>query len=360
MIKCQNCGFMNDEGSAFCEECGTKLERQIYCEKCGKLLRPGSKFCSACGSRVPSDNIITSLSEIKLGDKNVISGDVKIVGSQDVFHVYNSSLVNGTQKVEECQICGKHIPIINSFTCKSCGKIICEGCFDSNYKLCIACATEHKKKIEREKQKEESRRNEEIILKASSYIAKADAFFYKEGAEKDRVFEHIRNKNLVIGDSFMQKKAFVLYAESALNNPDAMNMLGIAYLFGYGCDKDEKRGLMWLSMAVQYSDNGEFEYNLGCAYHNGLGTVRDLSRAYDLYEKAAEKGIPDSMVAIGEIYRETGNYSKAMEWYRKAVELGYTEAEEKMKRIEELYKRKVIKQLESVLICIANEKRKDK
>jgi class 3 adenylate cyclase len=46
-IKCSNCGFENEPGSRFCENCGRPLERR--CPNCGNPASATAKFCRFCG-----------------------------------------------------------------------------------------------------------------------------------------------------------------------------------------------------------------------------------------------------------------------------------------------------------------------
>lgn len=45
-LKCPECGFINDQDSRFCEECGLQLN---ICPNCGNPVKPTSKFCGKCG-----------------------------------------------------------------------------------------------------------------------------------------------------------------------------------------------------------------------------------------------------------------------------------------------------------------------
>ncbi len=53
MMECSNCGFENEDDSAFCMECGNKLlkesENKKDCPKCGAGNDKGSAFCGDCG-----------------------------------------------------------------------------------------------------------------------------------------------------------------------------------------------------------------------------------------------------------------------------------------------------------------------
>src|SRR5262249_13800184 len=47
-MNCPACQHENPAGSAFCEECGVRLERQ--CPSCGSPCTPAAKFCRSCGA----------------------------------------------------------------------------------------------------------------------------------------------------------------------------------------------------------------------------------------------------------------------------------------------------------------------
>src|SRR5262245_27190551 len=51
-MHCASCGFENEAGAQFCEECGTPLVRT--CPSCGREVRPTAKFCSRCGTTLTS------------------------------------------------------------------------------------------------------------------------------------------------------------------------------------------------------------------------------------------------------------------------------------------------------------------
>ena len=56
-IACPSCGAVNDPGTKFCRECGTKLEapaapEKRICPACGAEVTPGTKFCSECGQKM--------------------------------------------------------------------------------------------------------------------------------------------------------------------------------------------------------------------------------------------------------------------------------------------------------------------
>ena len=47
-MHCSSCGFENQEGMKFCNECGVPLRSR--CPQCGFENPPSSKFCGECGT----------------------------------------------------------------------------------------------------------------------------------------------------------------------------------------------------------------------------------------------------------------------------------------------------------------------
>ena len=69
-MRCSQCNFDNEEGAAFCGNCGTKLvingqietvsetpayKGEIMCSRCNALNTGDSVFCKNCGSRLYPD-----------------------------------------------------------------------------------------------------------------------------------------------------------------------------------------------------------------------------------------------------------------------------------------------------------------
>ncbi len=47
---CEKCGKRLEDGSLFCNICGTKQPQPVFCPQCGKRLEPRSLFCNLCGA----------------------------------------------------------------------------------------------------------------------------------------------------------------------------------------------------------------------------------------------------------------------------------------------------------------------
>ena len=139
-MKCENCGFELTDTAKFCPECGTKVERKP---------------------------------QFNLGEKNVIAGDV--YGSKEDIHISgNATFIEDgdeTKKAATCSNCGRHVLLLNGYTCRECGKFVCSGCYSKAFKVCLDCA----KKIEKAESKART-----IMLNLESFIKNQAANYESE------------------------------------------------------------------------------------------------------------------------------------------------------------------------------------
>ena len=71
---------------------------------------------------------------------------------------------------------------------------------------------------------------------------------------------------------------------------------------------------------------------------HGLGTVQDPQKAYEIIKPWLEQGYGRAYMLMGEVY-ENGlgvekDYKQAKELYRKALDLGYSFAQEALDRLD--------------------------
>jgi class 3 adenylate cyclase len=52
-VRCASCGFQNEAGNRFCEECGSSLAAS--CPSCGEPTRTDARFCRNCGHALKTD-----------------------------------------------------------------------------------------------------------------------------------------------------------------------------------------------------------------------------------------------------------------------------------------------------------------
>lgn len=55
MIVCSKCSKQLEDGSKFCEHCGTPVQETIFCSNCGKQASTGFAFCENCGTPLAGD-----------------------------------------------------------------------------------------------------------------------------------------------------------------------------------------------------------------------------------------------------------------------------------------------------------------
>ena len=92
-----------------------------------------------------------------------------------------------------------------------------------------------------------------------------------------------------------------LRADAEKGNADAQHNLGSAYANGQGLVKDEAEAVQWYRKAA---DQGKVrsQFNLGWMYAKGQGVAKDEAEAVKWYRKAAEQGDPPAQVNLGSAY----------------------------------------------------------
>jgi TPR repeat protein len=122
-------------------------------------------------------------------------------------------------------------------------------------------------------------------------------------------------------------KWFQLAAKQGLDG--AQVDLAYLYITGFGTVKDLEQAFHWYSLAAaQANPNGE--YSLGICYLHGEGVEQNLALARKWISSALSHGDgARSVNAMGLTY-ETGpetELNEAFNWYNKAAEMGYSEAQ---------------------------------
>ncbi len=155
------------------------------------------------------------------------------------------------------------------------------------------------------------------------------------------------------------------YYEKCGNDPYAQLAMGFLYYYGQGVEEDKERGKElfqsvieqgyvegYFGTATTLQDEEEYEAaledytkasegteqffigsamnSIGYMYDYGNGVEQDYALAMEWYKKAADLGHTGAMNNIGYMYGY-GNgveqdYETAMEWYKKAAELGHVAA----------------------------------
>lgn len=100
------------------------------------------------------------------------------------------------------------------------------------------------------------------------------------------------------------KNAFVHFMNAASKgHNEAERALGIYYYQGFGCKKDEAKGLYWVEKSIE-DGNVRAYCTLAHVFMNGLGCKVDLERGFKLYKCAAEKGDEHALEHLVECYEK--------------------------------------------------------
>jgi len=127
------------------------------------------------------------------------------------------------------------------------------------------------------------------------------------------------------------EKAFFWFMESGKENvANSRYNLGVLYQQGLGTLKNIERAMdMYRSAALL--GHPEAQYNLGIAYAEGIGVPYSIESAVHYFEQSAVTGVPESAYNLGLIY-ENGlvgqkDNNKALFWYNLASDHNNVEAQ---------------------------------
>ena len=121
-----------------------------------------------------------------------------------------------------------------------------------------------------------------------------------------------------------------------LGDNQSMWYLACNYLDGNGLPKDYKRAEKLFIQAIERG-NEPARIDLAKMIFHGLGTIQDPQKAYEIIKPCLEQGYGRAYMLMGEVY-ENGlgekDYKQAKELYRKALDLGYSFAQEALDRLD--------------------------
>lgn len=154
--------------------------------------------------------------------------------------------------------------------------------------------------------------------KAFEYFQKAS-----EKGNKDGMFQLAKLYYNGLGTERDYKKALEWFLKAAENGEEnSMNYIGLIYLNGFGVNKDPNKAQEWFKKAF---DNGVVwgGYKIGWMYYHGIGVTQDYNIALKWFFIGAEKNYIPSIEGVADSYRfGLFSYTKAMEWYNKAIDNG--------------------------------------
>lgn len=141
------------------------------------------------------------------------------------------------------------------------------------------------------------------------------------------------------GEHYKQdyQKAFAWWAKAAKqNNVDAIGNMGLCYQYGRGTEKDSVMALKLYLKSIESGNAGllkqRMEYadrkdNFNCilvalCYQNGKGTGKDLQKATQYWERAAQNNSADAQRELAFILQRAKKSDEATLWFKKAADNG--------------------------------------
>ena len=121
------------------------------------------------------------------------------------------------------------------------------------------------------------------------------------------------------------EQAFHWYSlAAAQGNPNGEYSLGICYLHGEGIEQNLALARKWISSALSHGDGARSVNAMGLTYE--IGSERDLSEALNWYNKAAEMGYSEAQFNVCRLTAQglvsPADYKRAIDWCSTLAESG--------------------------------------
>lgn len=222
MIECPNCKTIQ-ETMKFCGNCGTLLPNpKKKCPQCNTEWPNEQKFCGECGFNFFADNKSSQKSAISLGNDNMIAGD--FIGQKEDYHIAGSATFvrneDETKKLKKCEICGSLDAVTVGYECNSCGKYVCEDCFDKSSKQCKECSGKKDVTVKLSTKSFLPEESRYILEDAYNNFMNQNETSYRFNETKKLLTKYPDNEKVI--DAFLQMAEFVDY-KSALNFIEEFN-----------------------------------------------------------------------------------------------------------------------------------------
>ncbi|EJK77726.1 hypothetical protein THAOC_00424 [Thalassiosira oceanica] len=122
-----------------------------------------------------------------------------------------------------------------------------------------------------------------------------------------------------------------IQARVSKNDPAAIHLLGQKYFWGMkGLQKDMRRAVNLWEEAAELSSI-EALFSLGDAYNEGNGVQQDKAKAVEFYAKAAMQGHVDSRHNLGCFEGKKGNHDRAVRHWLISAKMGEEQSLENIK-----------------------------
>lgn len=117
---------------------------------------------------------------------------------------------------------------------------------------------------------------------------------------------------------------------AAQGNEIAMEEMGYKYYEGFGVDQDYGEAMKWLKRAAAKGKSSAYS-SIGIMYRDGEGVAQDYAKAEKYFLQGMKAGNSYSTFLLGRLYAHymnPGDPAKALEYYRKASDMGSHRATE--------------------------------
>ena len=144
------------------------------------------------------------------------------------------------------------------------------------------------------------------------------------------IYMGLGEDNAERGTQLMTEGFSGLLKKSSLLSREEMWWLATCYNNGWGTEEDSNKALHWYEQSANLGDP-ESQDMLGNIYLNGWnGVEENESKAFSLFKLSANKNYATALKHVADCYcfgwGTVLNYTKAVEWYNKAIDEGCDEA----------------------------------
>ena len=133
-------------------------------------------------------------------------------------------------------------------------------------------------------------------------------------------------------DNDADKLAMIL-VRAKKKDPATINFLGIKYCFGgLGLPKDMQKAVELWEEAAEFGSIDAL-FNLGHAYYSGQGVEQDETKSAEFFKKAAMQGHAESRHNLGSHEGRKGNHDCALKHFLISAKMGYEDSVEYIKKL---------------------------
>ncbi|KAL7720439.1 Protein kinase domain-containing protein [Entamoeba marina] len=161
--------------------------------------------------------------------------------------------------------------------------------------------------------------------------------------EKLKIDAHLQYLTILKEISFQHKDICIHEDVSKLietientNYPDVLYELGLCYHNNILVEKDINKAIEYYERAANLNNSNAL-YNLGIIFSNGDGIEKDINKAIDYYERASKLNDSNALNDLGIIYSNGDgvekDINKAIEYLERAVALNHEQANDLLKQI---------------------------